>query len=261
MGELSDRRAQQKARTREQVRTVARQLFVERGFDAVTIADIARQAGVAVQTVFNHFPTKEELFFDGRTPPVSGPADAVRLRKATDCPLTALTDYLARFVRDRIHALGQADLRAYVRTLDASQSLRAHERELVFESEQLLAAALREAWTDEDRRDTGPTPHDPTTAAALTAAMWLSAVRALMVGHRPLVAAGADAAQIAQDLGHLAEELLRGLADSAEHLQERMGTVALCQAATDSPTGRSSGTSTSSTTKPTCSAVSGSGIR
>ncbi|MGY2067583.1 TetR/AcrR family transcriptional regulator [Blastococcus sp. SYSU DS0619] len=225
MGEPTDRRARKKAQTREHVRAVARQLFDDRGFDAVTIADIARQADVAVQTVFNHFPTKEELFFDGRTPWVSGPADAVRGRRSTDCPLSALTDYLTGFVRDRISALQEADLQAYVRTLEASGSLRVHERELVFESERRLTDALREAWTTDDRADPGPTPHDPATAAAVTAAMWLSAVRALMVRHRPLVTAGADAARAAAELGHLAEGLLRGLAGSAEHLLERPATA------------------------------------
>ena len=69
-------------------------MFVERGFDAVTIADIAKGAEVAVQTVFNHFATKEELFFDGRTPWVDGPARAVRTREAGVSPLVALRAYL-----------------------------------------------------------------------------------------------------------------------------------------------------------------------
>jgi hypothetical protein len=68
VGEVSDRRARKKAQTREHVRRTAQQLFAERGFDAVTIADIAAAADVAVQTVFNHFATKEELFFYDRTP-------------------------------------------------------------------------------------------------------------------------------------------------------------------------------------------------
>ena len=76
MSELLDRRARKKAQTREQIRGIAHQLFDERGFEAVTIADVARTADVAVQTVFNHFATKEELFFDGRVPWVEGPADA-----------------------------------------------------------------------------------------------------------------------------------------------------------------------------------------
>ena len=80
MGELKDRRARKKAQTREAVRTVAHALFADHGFEAVTIADIARTADVAVQTVFNHFATKEELFFEGRADWVGGAARAVRRR-------------------------------------------------------------------------------------------------------------------------------------------------------------------------------------
>src|SRR3954471_21305037 len=93
-----DRRARKKARTREEIRTAARQLFAARGFDSVTIADIAAEADVAVQTVFNHFATKEELFFDGRTPWVEGAADAVRSRPPSGPPLPALRAYLVELV-------------------------------------------------------------------------------------------------------------------------------------------------------------------
>ena len=68
MSDLTDRRARKKAQTRALIRDTARRLFAERGFEAVTTADVAAAADVAVQTVFNHFSSKEELFFDGRTP-------------------------------------------------------------------------------------------------------------------------------------------------------------------------------------------------
>src|SRR4051812_50104222 len=71
-----DRRARKKARTREEIRTAARAMFAARGFEAVTIAHIAAAADVAVQTGFNHFATKEDLFFDGPTPWVEGAAAA-----------------------------------------------------------------------------------------------------------------------------------------------------------------------------------------
>ena len=215
MSEPSDRRAQKKARTRAHVRTVAHEMFAERGFDAVTIADIARQADVAVQTVFNHFTTKEELFFDGRTPWVTGPADAVRSRADGESPLDALRSYLVELVRARITRLNETEPKTYVRTIEASQTLPAHERELVFQSEQRLAGALREAWEDEPCAG-----GDPATTAAVTAAMWLSAVRALMVGHRMLVAGGREACAVARDLSDLADHLLRGLAAGAEQVQQ-----------------------------------------
>jgi hypothetical protein len=57
-------RERKKARTRQAISDVATRLFVERGFDAVTVADVAEAADVSVKTVFNHFGSKEELFLD-----------------------------------------------------------------------------------------------------------------------------------------------------------------------------------------------------
>ena len=257
VGERNDRRAQKKAQTREHVRAVARRLFAERGYDAVTIADIARCADVAVQTVFNHFPTKEELFFDGRTAWVTGPADAVRSRAAGETPLGALKQYLGGYVRHRIAAQHDTELRSYVRTIEASPALRAHERELVFESERRLAEALLETWSDTEAAGE-PTPQDPSTAAALTAAMWLNAVRALVVRHRPLVTTDAQAAELAGHLGRLADRLMDGLMDTAGRWQVDGGAD---QTATPTPTGRTNGANTSSTTRWTCSVESGSPTR
>ena len=50
--------------TRARIAEVAARLFLERGFDAVTVADVAREAGVSSVTVFNHFPRKEDLLLD-----------------------------------------------------------------------------------------------------------------------------------------------------------------------------------------------------
>src|SRR5947209_13903850 len=98
VSDIQNRRAQKKAETHDLIRAVAQNLFAERGFDDVTIADIARACDVAVQTVFNHFPTKEDLFFDGRTPWVEGPAAAVRSRAAHLAPLPALRGYAVGLV-------------------------------------------------------------------------------------------------------------------------------------------------------------------
>src|SRR3954467_6809770 len=52
-----------KQRTRELIAETARRLFAERGFERVTVAEIARAAEVSEQTVFNYFPTKEDLVY------------------------------------------------------------------------------------------------------------------------------------------------------------------------------------------------------
>jgi AcrR family transcriptional regulator len=56
-------RERKKERTRALIAETARQLFVERGFEAVSVAEIAREADVSEATVFNYFPTKEELVY------------------------------------------------------------------------------------------------------------------------------------------------------------------------------------------------------
>lgn len=57
-------RERKKRQTRETIAQVAARLFIERGFDNVTIDDIARDADVSRQTVFNYFPSKEQMLFD-----------------------------------------------------------------------------------------------------------------------------------------------------------------------------------------------------
>jgi AcrR family transcriptional regulator len=207
VGEQLDRRARKKAQTRELIRSVARRLFDEHGFDVVTIADIAREADVAVQTVFNHFATKEELFFDGRAPWVDGPAEAVRLRDPSVPPLTALRAHFVHLVSERLGSLRSPDQRRYVATLQSSDGLRAHERELMHQSEQRLRAALLEAWATDDRA-----PADPESAAPLIAAVWVAAGRALIVGQRPQVTdEGADPDVIAGAAMDMADRVLRQL--------------------------------------------------
>src|SRR5689334_20664632 len=168
VSDLLNRRALKKAHTNELIRSVAQSLFIEHGFDAVTIADIARECDVAVQTVFNHFATKEELFFDGRTPWVEGPAAAVRERTPSVAPLTALRAHLVDTVAELVGSHRCPHRRRYIATLEASESLRAHERELVHQTELNLREALLEAWAADERI----APADPGSAATVIAAVW-----------------------------------------------------------------------------------------
>ena len=57
-------RERKKRQTRQHISDIATGLFLERGFVTVTIAEVAEAADVSVNTVYNYFPAKEDLFFD-----------------------------------------------------------------------------------------------------------------------------------------------------------------------------------------------------
>src|SRR5436190_23239397 len=89
-------RERKKQRTRDLIAQTARRLFNERGFEAVTVDDVAREAEVSRKTVFNYFPTKEDLFFSGLELFEERLLDSIREREPGGSILAAF----ARFVTD-----------------------------------------------------------------------------------------------------------------------------------------------------------------
>src|SRR6202034_4573868 len=74
--------------------SVARQLFAERGFDQVTIAEITHAAGVSDRTFYRYFPTKEDLSVVAVERLVEHVADALRTRLPSQSPLDASYEVL-----------------------------------------------------------------------------------------------------------------------------------------------------------------------
>jgi AcrR family transcriptional regulator len=184
------RRERRKAQTRAEVRKTAQRLFAERGFDAVTIADVAAAAEVAVQTVFNHFETKEALFFDGRTPWVEGAAAAVTERAPGSDPVTALRRYLESDLSELLKQESRPENRSYLEALQRSPSLQARERTLVEQAAERVAAVLSVAITNGDWA--AAPASDPTTAHVLSrliADLFLVAGRVLALENRRLLLA------------------------------------------------------------------------
>jgi AcrR family transcriptional regulator len=209
VSDLSDRRARKKAQTRAEVRRAAQHLFAECGFEAVTIADIADAADVAVQTVFNHFPTKEELFFDGYTPWVDGAADAVRGRPVGVRPVEALRAFSEDLLQDITERSDTNERLRYVTLLNESPSLLAYELRLLERAELRLSAALTDAWTADCAAALGPT--EIRVAAALTAGLWVSAVRSLVRELRDAHLEDGDAADVTEVVHVLAERVFDAL--------------------------------------------------
>jgi AcrR family transcriptional regulator len=75
-------RERKKRQTREAIAKAAMELFAQRGFDEVTVADVARAADVSEKTVFNHFPAKEDLVFTGGPQQHLALVEAIRSRPA-----------------------------------------------------------------------------------------------------------------------------------------------------------------------------------
>src|SRR2546426_6042708 len=93
-------RARKKEETRQGIAEAALRLFTERGFDAVTVAEVARAADVSEGTVFNYFPTKEDLFYGQMEVFEAALVEAVRAREPGESALTAFRRFgLERSVR------------------------------------------------------------------------------------------------------------------------------------------------------------------
>jgi AcrR family transcriptional regulator len=87
-----------KARTRRLIAGTAARLFAERGFERVTVSEIARAAEVAEQTLYNYFPTKEQLVTDREQQIQQDLSDLIRSRPAGTGPAAAIRDYVLAVV-------------------------------------------------------------------------------------------------------------------------------------------------------------------
>jgi AcrR family transcriptional regulator len=131
-GSEPGRRERKKARTHELIAETARRLFLERGFDAVTVAEIAREADVAEKTVFNYFPAKEDLFYGRLEAFEEGMLSAIRDREPGTSIIAAFRGFVMRS-RGALQREGEeatTQLRAINRVITESPALQAREREI-----------------------------------------------------------------------------------------------------------------------------------
>ena len=125
-------RERKKLRTRQLIAETAMRMFAERGFDAVPVAAVARAAEVSEATVFNYFPTKEDLVYRGMEAFEAELLAAVRDRPAGE----SVTAAFGRFVLQPRGLLAAPDeetaryLTAVSRMIPASPALLAREREI-----------------------------------------------------------------------------------------------------------------------------------
>jgi AcrR family transcriptional regulator len=189
-------RERKKRQTRTAIADAASRLFAERGFDAVTVDEVARTAGVSKQTVFNHFPAKEDLVFDRAAEVQALMVSAVRDRPP-GTSLVAAFRALTRSAWLRIAGLPPDRPQAgFFQILHSTPTLQAHERELAVRIVAELTAAIAQ--------EAGAAPDDqrPRVAAtALVAAHHSATTLAL-----PRIAAGEQPADFVDEILARADE-------------------------------------------------------
>ncbi|TGS15802.1 TetR/AcrR family transcriptional regulator [Mesorhizobium sp. M2E.F.Ca.ET.209.01.1.1] len=167
MAEPSDRRSRKRLATRKAISDTATRLFMERGFDHVTVDEIAEAADVGRMTVFNHFPRKEDMFFDRDEEGREMLREAVRQRPAGVAPLEALCRLAHRLVAEKSPVVEfSARSERLVPTVAGSETLKARARAIRDDLADLVAAALAEA-VGRDAADP-----DARLAASLLLAAW-----------------------------------------------------------------------------------------
>jgi AcrR family transcriptional regulator len=174
-------RERKKRETRQRIADVAMGLFMLRGFEKVTVAEVAEAAGVSVNTVFNYFKAKEDLFFDRQDVAVENMGRVVAARRQGESAIAALR-------RDFHSALDERDWRYgiaagapdFFRMVAASPALVNRVRQMDELREEYLARVLAEE-TDADPDD--PTPRlVAAQVVALTRAVTAEFVRRRLAG-------------------------------------------------------------------------------
>ena len=208
------RRERKKNQTRELIAETARRLFAERGFDHVSIAEIARLADVSETTVFNHFRTKEDLVYWRMDTFEDELVGAIRQRAFGESILTAFR----RFVLAPRGLLAQTDpdaveqLAGLTRMITESPALLAREHEIMARYTESLAALIAD--------ETRARPGDVAPWVAANALMGVH--RALLAYTRAQIVAGRRNPALARAVRTQGRDALatleRGLGDYGVHL-------------------------------------------
>lgn len=206
LGMAEGLRERKKRQTRQRISEVATALFVERGFDHVTMAEVAEAAEVSVNTVYNYFGAKEDLVLPPEEASPQRLADMVRGRPPGQPAVRAVLEHLREEVRRRERRLGlTAGFGRVLEMMRAAPTLTARLEDLGRQMTDELAACLAQ--------ETGAAPDDPLPRVVAWHVGCLHALVFSEIGGR--TAAGEDPDDIAR--------AVLGLLDAAEEvLGERM---------------------------------------
>ena len=136
-----------KLRTRQEIADQAMKLFAQRGFEGVTVAEVATAADVSEKTVYNYFPTKEDLFFDEVPAREAALVAAIRGRAPGESILAALR----RLQVAECPRLCSPGFATFARIIEESQALQAKELAVMARFVQVLTEAIQSELGVEER--------------------------------------------------------------------------------------------------------------
>ncbi|MTD59634.1 TetR family transcriptional regulator [Amycolatopsis sp. RM579] len=195
---------------RQQLSDTAARMFIEHGFDAVRVADVAEACGVSEKTVYNYFPSKEALVMDQ----LDTMADALRTRLAD--PALSPVAAMVKILDDELHNLGTSLTTAGNRALTRFRKF----GDLIRETPALRAyqSDTAERFTDvaaevlAARFGLHPTDPEPQIAAAALLGLWRIQFRALRIRLRPGHPIQGALTTVADDVRRAASLIEDGLA-------------------------------------------------
>jgi AcrR family transcriptional regulator len=156
-------RERKRLETRATIVDAAAELFAERGFDHVSVVEIAQRAGVVEKTVFNHFPVKEGLVFEADPPIRAALLEVVRRRRAGESVAAAAGGFVVAAVSQLGRPEAAEGVAEMARVIRGSRTLQVREREILGE----LTDALAEQITLETRAAPGDLEPQLTAHAVL----------------------------------------------------------------------------------------------
>jgi AcrR family transcriptional regulator len=159
-GTIEGHRERKKRQTREAIARAGLELFVERGYEATTLAEIAEAAGVSPRTIFAYFPGKEDILFSGFESVRDGLAQALAERPSGKDALGTLRDCILSVVSEKTELDHKLE-----RIIGGDETLKSHKRARVSQLQELLSAAIADDLGS-GRDDLRP----QVAAASLTAA-------------------------------------------------------------------------------------------
>jgi AcrR family transcriptional regulator len=203
-------RERKKQRTRQLIADTAMRLFRERGFHGVTVAEIAQAAEVAEQTVFNYFPTKEDLVYGRMESFEDALIQAIRERPAGESILAAFGRFILEAQGLLADKEASQEVESVARMIAESPALLAREHQVLERYADSLARLIRE--------ETGVSADD--IRPWVTANAMIGMHRALIDYARRRSLAGVPNRRLAREVRMRGEQALAALARGLGELSD-----------------------------------------